>query len=137
MNPTSSVVPDLTSNAWKDARGWLRSEGLAAFLLAVVLFWLGGYSWLLFGLLFFVPDLSLAGYLAGSRAGAVIYNLAHSYVGPLVAAAMLQLADRPVAVPLVWFAHIGFDRMLGYGLKLSTRFSDTHLGRIGRGPRRE
>lgn len=29
-------------------------------------------------------------------------------------------------------AHVGFDRALGYGLKLPTGFKDTHLGRIGR-----
>jgi hypothetical protein len=28
---------------------------------------------------------------------------------------------------LIWTAHIGFDRMLGYGLKYPTRFKDTHL----------
>ncbi len=34
-------------------------------------------------------------------------------------------------VAAVWTAHIAMDRALGYGLKLSTGFSDTHLGRIG------
>jgi Domain of unknown function (DUF4260) len=29
-------------------------------------------------------------------------------------------------------AHIGLDRALGYGLKYSTAFGDTHLGRTGR-----
>jgi Domain of unknown function (DUF4260) len=29
-------------------------------------------------------------------------------------------------------AHIGFDRMLGYGLKYASGFGDTHLSRIGR-----
>jgi hypothetical protein len=33
---------------------------------------------------------------------------------------------------LIWIAHIGFDRALGYGLKYPTGFGDTHLGRIGR-----
>jgi hypothetical protein len=35
-------------------------------------------------------------------------------------------------VALVWFAHIGLDRALGYGLEYDTGFHDTHLGRIGR-----
>lgn len=30
------------------------------------------------------------------------------------------------------FAHIGMDRLLGYGLKYPTGFRHTHLGRIGR-----
>jgi len=44
------------------------------------------------------------------------------------------LADIPicVAISLIWTAHIGFDRVQGYGLKYPTAFSDTHLGRIGR-----
>ncbi len=112
-------------------RIWLRAEGAAAFTIATVLFASAGYSWLAFALLFFTPDLSLIGYTAGPRRGAVIYNVAHSYVGPLLVATVLYLSDRPVAVPLIWAAHIGFDRLLGYGLKLPTAFADTHLGRIG------
>ncbi len=34
-----------------------------------------------------------------------------------------------VSLALVWFAHIGFDRMVGYGLKYPTDFFDTHLRR--------
>jgi hypothetical protein len=30
----------------------------------------------------------------------------------------------------VWFAHIGMDRLLGYGLKYPTDFKDTHLQRV-------
>ncbi|HEY2386937.1 MAG TPA: DUF4260 family protein, partial [Candidatus Binatia bacterium] len=32
---------------------------------------------------------------------------------------------------LIWLAHIGMDRLLGYGLKYPTSFHHTHLGRIG------
>jgi hypothetical protein len=31
---------------------------------------------------------------------------------------------------LVWFAHIGMDRALGYGLKYDDAFTHTHLGII-------
>jgi hypothetical protein len=39
----------------------------------------------------------------------------------------------PIAgsVALIWLAHIGFDRALGYGLKYKAGFGFTHLGRIG------
>jgi hypothetical protein len=37
-----------------------------------------------------------------------------------------------VAVALIWSAHCGFDRLLGYGLKYPSAFQDTHLGRIGK-----
>jgi hypothetical protein len=31
---------------------------------------------------------------------------------------------------LIWAGHIGFDRMLGYGLKYPTRFKDTHFEHV-------
>jgi hypothetical protein len=31
---------------------------------------------------------------------------------------------------LIWLAHIGLDRTLGYGLKYPTFFEDTHLQRV-------
>jgi hypothetical protein len=85
-----------------------------------------------FAVLFFAPDVSFAGYLAGPRVGAALYNVAHSYVAPLaLATTLLALGAGPNLV-LVWAAHIGFDRALGYGLKYPSGFGDTHLGRIGR-----
>ena len=114
-------------------RVWLRLEGIAAFLLATTVFAHIGGSWLVFAVLFFAPDISFAGYLAGPRVGAAVYNLAHSYVGPLVLAATMLSVGTGLTLALVWAAHIGLDRALGYGLKYSTAFSDTHLGRIGRG----
>jgi hypothetical protein len=113
-------------------RTWLRLEGLAALLLAAYLYAVSGASWTLFAVLFLTPDVSLAGYLAGARVGGTIYNAAHSYVGPLALAASLLAAGAAPALALIWVAHIGFDRMLGYGLKYPTAFADTHLGRIGR-----
>lgn len=78
--------------------------------------------------------MSLAGYLAGSRVGAISYNFAHSLVGALVVLATGVLLSAPIAVTagIIWVAHIGFDRALGYGLKYSTGFKFTHLGVIGR-----
>jgi hypothetical protein len=31
---------------------------------------------------------------------------------------------------LIWLAHIGLDRLLGYGLKYATEFKDTHFSRV-------
>ncbi len=87
----------------------------------------------MFAALFFAPDVSFAGCLAGPRFGAAIYNVAHSYLGPLILAATLLSLGTGLTVALVWIAHVGFDRALGYGLKYPTAFGDTHLGRIGRG----
>ncbi|HEV2909773.1 MAG TPA: DUF4260 domain-containing protein [Candidatus Eremiobacteraceae bacterium] len=112
----------------------LRVEGLTVLALAVVLYWRGGFSWILFAVLFLVPDVSMLGYLINPRIGAVCYNLVHTYVGPLLLAPIGMFAGVPicVAIALIWAAHIGFDRLLGYGLKYPTAFTDTHLGKIGR-----
>jgi uncharacterized protein DUF4260 len=113
-------------------RLWLRLEGLVVSLLATYLYAHRGGSWLIYAALFFVPDFSFAGYLAGPRIGAVIYNVAHSYIGPAMLAAALLNTGQAATVPLVWAAHIGFDRVMGYGLKYPSSFGATHLGRIGR-----
>jgi Domain of unknown function (DUF4260) len=113
-------------------RVWLRVEGMIEFLLATSLYAHEGGSWLVFAALFFAPDLSFAGYLAEPRVGAAIYNVAHSYVGPLILAATMLRIGAGLTIALVWAAHVGFDRALGYGLKYPTAFNDTHLGRIGR-----
>lgn len=112
----------------------LRLEGLLVLALAVVAYRQLEGDWLLFALLFLVPDLSMAGYLRGRQTGAWCYNAAHTYLGPGLVAVVSWFAGAPVVthIALVWGAHIGFDRVLGYGLKLPTGFGDTHLGRIGR-----
>ena len=109
----------------------LRLEGAVMLALSVLLYGLNGASWLLFVLLFLVPDLSMLGYLSGPRTGATSYNLFHTYVLPGLLAAFGILTGSPllVSLALVWFAHIGFDRMVGFGLKYPTGFFDTHLHR--------
>lgn len=110
----------------------LRLEGAAAFAAALTLFLHADNSWWLFVLLFLVPDLSLLGYLAGPRAGAALYDLAH-FDAPAIAlavAGVLAGSDVLTALGLVWLAHIGFDRTLGYGLKYPGGFKDTHLQRV-------
>ncbi len=112
----------------------LRLEGLALFILSSVAFAYTGLSWWLYAVLFLSPDLSFAGYLAGPRLGAVAYNALHSTLGPavLVGLGLLLESSMLLGLAATWAAHIGFDRMLGYGLKYSSGFNDTHLGRIGR-----
>lgn len=91
-------------------------------------------GWWTFAALFFVPDVSMLGYLAGPARGALLYNLAHTTTLPallLLAGASLH-APFAIAAAVIWLAHIGFDRMAGYGLKHTSSFGDTHLGRIGK-----
>ena len=60
------------------------------------------------------------------------YNLVHAYLLPaaLLAYGFFAAAPPALLVSLVWFAHIGLDRTLGYGLKFPTGFKETHLGRL-------
>ncbi|HTZ66790.1 MAG TPA: DUF4260 domain-containing protein [Roseiarcus sp.] len=111
----------------------LRLEGAAAFALAIALYGHAGFSWLAFALLFLAPDLSMLAYLVGPRAGALAYNLVHTYALALPLAFAGFALGSPVAsaLALILIAHIGFDRMLGYGLKYGSGFGDTHLSRIG------
>jgi len=117
--------------------GLLRLEGVATLALAAYLYSIASADWILFGLLLFVPDVGMLGYLRGSVVGAATYNLFHTEIGPLAlgAAAVYMQWPLGLVVALVWLAHIGMDRALGYGLKLRTAFGDTHLGRVGRASR--
>jgi hypothetical protein len=115
-------------------RNLLRAEGLVLLACAVALYWRSGADWKLFAALFLVPDLSFAGYLAGPRVGAAAYNLMHSTITPLLigVSAMALNFNLTLSLALIWMAHIGFDRALGYGLKHARGFGFTHLGRVGR-----
>ena len=110
----------------------LRVEGVALLVLSVLLYWVNGGNWLLFGVLLLAPDLSMLGYLAGPKVGAALYNAFHAYAMPAVVGTLGMIFASPVAiaVALIWFAHIGLDRTVGYGLKYPTFFKDTHLQRV-------
>ena len=110
--------------------GWLVRAEAASFLGAsVVLYAHLHYSWWLFGLLFLVPDAFMVGYLANVRVGAAVYNIGHTYFVPLALAGCSWWGGKPLiaAIAIIWFSHIAFDRLLGYGLKYPTHFKDTHL----------
>ena len=110
----------------------LRLEGAAVFGASIALYIHFDFSVLPLVLLFLAPDLSFLGYLAGPRAGAATYDAVHTELWPIVIATLGVLADASVLteVGLIWLAHIGIDRLLGYGLKYPTAFTDTHLGRV-------
>jgi hypothetical protein len=110
----------------------LQIEG-ALILLATILFYRHLHaSWLLFAVLFLAPDLVMLGYLVGVRIGAACYNFGHTYLTPAALIAICFLTAKPILLPVatIWIGHIGFDRMLGFGLKYPTRFNDTHLHHI-------
>ena len=74
----------------------------------------------------------MLGYLLNNRTGATIYNLGHILFIPLALFALGHHTHQQLlsAVSLIWFSHIAFDRMLGYGLKYPVRFKDTHLQHV-------
>lgn len=110
----------------------LRLEGLAVFAGAIAAYaYLGGAAWM-FIVLLFVPDVSMIGYARNLRLGALTYNLVHNYALALgiFGAAWALNAELGMLLGLILIAHIGLDRMIGYGLKYPTAFKDTHLGRV-------
>jgi hypothetical protein len=110
----------------------LRLEGFAMLTVSVAAYHELNGNWLLFFLLFLWPDLFMLGYLANVRLGASLYNLVHTYAGPLILGAVAVFEHRPgmLLFTLIWTAHIGLDRALGYGLKYPTFFKDTHMQRV-------
>ncbi|MGB8194974.1 MAG: DUF4260 domain-containing protein [Chitinophagaceae bacterium] len=91
-----------------------------------------GLSFWMWALLFFSPDIGMIGYLANPKVGAITYNLFH-HKGIAIALAMTGYYlhnDVLTAIGILLFAHSSFDRMLGYGLKYSDDFKNTHMGRL-------
>jgi hypothetical protein len=132
--PTAPAMPASAGTSPAGVKAILRLEGAAALAAAIALYSHAGLSWPLFALLILAPDLSMLAYLIGPKAGAAAYNLVHTYaLGlPLALAGFFLASALALALGLILIAHIGMDRMLGYGLKYATGFRDTHLGRIGR-----
>jgi hypothetical protein len=129
--PTSHAVPGMTNGS---VRTWLRLEGLAAFGAGLVLFGATGGNWLFIVPLLLVPDISAVGFLAGPRVGTFTYNLFHNWVPGIVTLGIGMWLSSPAVMlaAAILIAHVGMDRMVGYGLKLPSSFHDTHLGRMGR-----
>lgn len=109
---------------------WLRVEGLAVAVAALVLFAETGHSWWLLPALFLVPDLAWVAYAAGPKAGPWFYNLTHSAPLPLALLGAGAYGDSSAltVAGAVGLFHIGLDRVLKYGLKYDHAFAVTHLG---------
>ena len=107
-----------------------RLEALVIMLSAGAAYGVIGFSWGTFALLFMVPDLSIAVYLVGPRAGNLAYNCAHFYAWPVALGLYGLAAGVPGAqqIALIWAAHVAFDRALGWGLKTGGSFLDTDMG---------
>lgn len=112
-------------------RLWLHVEGAAALIAGAALYHAVGGDWLWLIPLLLVPDISIAGYLAGPAIGSFVYNLVHNWavalalvgIGIWLGSAGLEM------VGAVLGAHVGMDRLAGFGLKHTSDFRDTHLQR--------
>lgn len=128
-SPSFVALPARPGAVLGAPRALLRLEGATLLALAIAAFGHLGHGWGLFAAMFFAPDLAMLGYLAGARAGAAAYNATHTLLGPAALAALAHATHHSHlgALALIWAAHIGFDRLLGYGLKYESAFGHTHL----------
>ena len=140
LSPTTAVVaasapqPVDPGAVTGRPRAFLRVEGLALLVAALVAFSRTGQVWWLLPATLLLPDLGVLGYLVSRSVGALFYNLAHATPLPLalVGLGLWQQAPLAVALGTVWLAHIGMDRAMAYGLKHDDDFGHTHLGRHGK-----
>ncbi|MCC6605274.1 MAG: DUF4260 family protein [Anaerolineae bacterium] len=110
----------------------LHLEGAAVLITALIFYGQNGYSWWLFALLLLAPDLSALGYLRSQEVGSLGYNVVHTTVLPIALAllSLLLSLDLGLQLALIWLAHIGMDRLVGYGLKYPDGFKVTHFNKV-------
>lgn len=113
-------------------RFFLRVEGTVLLTASLVLFDSTRQHWWWVPVLLFVPDIFMAGYAKSTKLGALIYNVGHTYLLPTSMGLYGWQSHRPLVlgIGLIWLAHIGMDRVLGYGLKYDDNFKHTHLGSL-------
>jgi hypothetical protein len=128
--PGRSVPPASLGRVSGSPRLLLRLEGAVVLVAAALAYAGNGGGWAMFAFLFLVPDVFMLGYLGGRGIGAAVYNAGHTYAAPAALAAYGLFQAQPLAleIALIWIAHIGFDRLLGFGLKYQTAFGHSHLG---------
>ncbi|MEP7103080.1 MAG: DUF4260 domain-containing protein [Candidatus Dojkabacteria bacterium] len=112
----------------------LKIEELSQFILALYLYSMLPYSWILFIVLLLAPDLGMIGYLINPKIGSITYNLTHhKAIGiTLYLIGLITSVNIFSLIGIIIFAHSSMDRVLGYGLKFQDSFSNTHLGKIGK-----
>lgn len=114
---------------WGMPRMLLRIEALLLFGASIFVFAIQGLDWWIYPLLLLVPDIFMLGYLRNTRVGALFYNVGHSMLMPTILLVWGMIATNHwlIAIAAIWFGHIGWDRVLGYGLKYNDSFKHTHL----------
>jgi hypothetical protein len=110
----------------------LHLEGLIVLIGALIFYAVLDGSWLLFIILFLAPDISFLAYFGGPKTGAFVYNIFHTCIIPFIVFIVALVYDNSVGmhVAIIWFAHIGADRMMGYGLKYPRGFKTSHMKKV-------
>lgn len=104
------------------------------FVLSIVIFNQLSFDWWWYLALFFLPDVSFIAYAINAKWGAYFYNILH-HKGLAIVFYLLGIYlgnENVQLVGIILFGHASFDRILGYGLKFSDSFNNTHLGKIGK-----
>lgn len=114
----------------------LDMEEWGIFILCIFLFNRLPFAWWWFPALLLLPDIGMIGYLFSPKIGAFSYNLLHhrAIAAGVAAYALWSGKANWQLAAIILFAHISMDRALGYGLKFTDRFANTHLGVIGKQP---
>lgn len=107
-----------------------RLEGMGLLLAAAAMYGHLQFSWTVYALCFFLPDLSILLYFKGPKIGGVVYNFAHFLLLPLLIGIFGVLGDSPIALQasLIWTSHMALDRAIGWGLKYEDSFCNTDMG---------
>ena len=122
--PSAPAMRAAASSSPAGVRAILRLEGAAAFAAAVALYAHAGFSWPLFA----TPHSR-----AGSGDARPISSARGRARWPIISSTPTRSRCRwrspafgsprrsPCGLGLIWIAHIGMDRMFGYGLKYAKR----------------
>lgn len=128
----SNMIYTQERKKWSMPGLLLRLEGTAVLLGSLLIYGRLEYSWGIFLLLLLWPDSAMLVYVLNKRAGIITYNILHTYALPisLILLSLLLAWSPGIQIALIWFTHIGLDRLVGYGLKYPNEFKDTHLNRV-------
>ena len=112
----------------------MQIEEIGLFVLSLAALYHLDVSWWYYLILIIGSDISMAGYMAGNKAGAIIYNLFH-HKGTAVVLFITGVYFNSwhlQVYAIILFGHSAMDRVFGYGLKYYEGFDYTHLGNIKR-----
>src|SRR5699024_302243 len=97
----------------------LHMEGMIIFIGAMIIYGMMDYNWWLFIILLLAPDVSMLGYLKNEIFCSYIYYIFHTYVLAFLVIGIGYWTQTTllIGIGIIWVAHIGMDRLFGFGLK--------------------